>query len=305
MRIIVNGQQAFGKASLEAILEQGTDQVVAVYTAPDAEGRAFDPIKQTALDHEIPVVQPAKYKDEAVLAEMRGFDADLMVMAFVTAFVPEAARQVPRHGSICFHPSLLPLHRGPSSINWPIIWGAEKTGLTIFWPDDGLDEGEILLQKEVEIGPDDTLGTVYFSKIFPLGVEAVVEAIDLVRAGDPPRLVQDHALATYESWCRKENAEVDWWRSAGEVHNLIRGTDPAPGAWTTWQGKTLQLFDCTRTSAAGRPGEITEIGEQGITVVAGLGGVRVGRVRFDGGAKLAAAEFASAEGIETGARLGG
>jgi methionyl-tRNA formyltransferase len=305
LRIIVNGQQAFGKASLEAILEKGMDEVVAVYTAPDAEGRPPDPIKQAALEHDIPVVQPAKYKDEAVLEEMRGFEADLMVMAFVTAFVPEAAREVPRHGSVCFHPSLLPLHRGPSSINWPIIWGAEKTGLTIFWPDDGLDEGEILLQKEIEIGPDDTLGTVYFSKIFPLGVEAVLEAIELVRAGDPPRLVQKHGLATYESWCRKENAEVDWWRSAGEVYNLIRGTDPAPGAWTTWDGKTLQLYDCARVEAAGRPGEIAEISEEGVTVVAGLGGIRVGRVRYDGGAKVAAAEFAAEQGIEAGARLGG
>ncbi|MDP6708685.1 MAG: methionyl-tRNA formyltransferase [Alphaproteobacteria bacterium] len=305
MRIIVNGLQAFGKASLEAILEKGADEVVAVYTAPDAEGRPLDPIKQLALDHDIPVVQPKSYKDEAVLAEMRGFEADLMVMAFVTAFVPEAARNVPKHGSICFHPSLLPLHRGPSSINWPIIWGAEKTGLTIFWPDDGLDEGEVLLQKEVEIGPDDTLGTVYFSKIFPLGVEAILESIELIRAGDPPRLTQDESLATYESWCRRENAAIDWWRSAGEVYNLIRGTDPQPGAWTTYDGKALQLFDCAKVDAAGRPGEIVEVSEAGFTVVAGLGGIRVGRVRFDGGAKVAAAEFAAEQNLAAGARLGG
>ena len=304
MRIIVNGQQAFGKSCLEAIIEKGEDQVVAVYTAPDTEGRPFDPIKQAALDHGLPVVQPANYSDDAVLDEMRGFDADLMVMAFMIVFVPEAAREIPSHGSICFHPSLLPLHRGPSSINWPIIWGATKTGLTLFWPDDGLDEGAILLQKEVEIEADDTLGSVYFKKIFPLGIEAVLESIELIRAGNPPRIVQDEALATYESWCRAKNVEIDWWRSAGEVHNLIRGADPAPGAWTTHGGKTLQLFDCTQVAAAGRPGQVTEISETGMIVVAGLGGVRIGRVRFDGGAKVSAAEFAAEQGLESGTRLG-
>ncbi len=165
MRLIVMGQQAFGKAVLEALLARG-DEVAAVYCAPDKDGRPADPIKEFALEKGLPVHQPASFKDPAALDEMRGLDADLCVMAFVTVFVPEAARDIPTHGSICFHPSLLPLHRGPSSINWPIIGGATKTGLTIFYPDDGLDEGDILLQKEVEIGPDDTLGTVYFNKIF-------------------------------------------------------------------------------------------------------------------------------------------
>ena len=153
MRIILNGQQAFGKAALEAIIKEGKDEVVAVYSAPDREGRPADPVKQAAIELGLPVFQPADYKADAVLDEMRSHNADLMVMAFVIIFVPEAARNVPKHGSICFHPSLLPLHRGPSSINWPIIGGATQTGLTYFWPDDGLDEGDILLQKQVAVGP--------------------------------------------------------------------------------------------------------------------------------------------------------
>ncbi|HUF87039.1 MAG TPA: formyltransferase family protein, partial [Thermohalobaculum sp.] len=172
MRLIINGQQAFGKAALEAILEKGTDEVVAVYTAPDKEGRPPDPVKEAAIEHGIPLYQPASYKDPEVLEQMRALDADLMVMAYVIIFIPEEARTIPRFGSICFHPSLLPRHRGPSSINWAIISGATRTGLTYFWPSDGLDEGDILLQKEVDVGPDDTLGTVYFKKIFPLGIEA-------------------------------------------------------------------------------------------------------------------------------------
>ena len=227
-----------------------------------------------------------------------------MVMAYMTIFVPAEARDIPTHGSICFHPSMLPRHRGPSSINWPIIWGEPMTGLSIFWPDDGLDEGDVLLQREIAIEPDDTLGSVYFGKVFPLGLEAIVEAIDLVRAGDPPRIPQDHARATYEGWCRSKDAAVDWSRPAREVYDLIRGTDPQPGAWTTHEGKTLQLFDAARVEAYGRPGSVAAVDETGITVVAGGGGIRIGRVRYDGGRKVAAAEFAAEHGIGPGYRFG-
>ena len=226
-------------------------------------------------------------------------------MAYMIIFVPKEARDIPTHGSICFHPSLLPLHRGPSSINWPIIWGATKTGPSVFWPDDGLDEGDILVQKEVDIGSDDTLGSIYFEKIFPLGVASVLEAIELVRGGNPPHIKQDESKATYESWCRKANAEIDWDRTVGEVYNLIRGTNPQPGAWTTFEGEPLQIFDCRKTDAcSGRTGEITDISDDSITVTAGRGSIIVQRVRYAGGKKVGAAEFAADHKLEKGTRLG-
>lgn len=302
MRIILNGQQAFGKAALEAILKEGKDEVVAVYTAPDKEGRPPDPVKQAALEHKLPLFQPASYKDEAVLAELRSHQADLMVMAYVIIFIPEAARSIPKHGSICFHPSLLPLHRGPSSINWPIIGGATKTGLTYFWPDDGLDEGDILLQKEVEIGPDDTLGSVYFDKIFPLGVKATLEAIDLVRAGNPPRIRQDESKATYESWCKRENARIDWSKPAAEVYNLIRGTNPQPGAWTTFAGTEVQIYESERADGDGPAGEVVSVSPEGVTIQAKGGRVLVKRVRPKGGEKQDAAAWAKGAGISAGTR---
>jgi len=304
MRLIVMGQQAFGKAVLEALLARG-DEVVAVYCAPDKEGRPADPIKIFALEKGLPIHQPTSFKDQAALDEMRGLDADLCVMAFVTIFVPEAARDVPTHGSICFHPSLLPLHRGPSSINWPIIGGATKTGLTIFYPDDGLDEGDILLQKEVEIGPDDTLGTVYFNKIFQLGVDAMLEAVDFIAAGNAPRSVQDHSKASYQSWCKRKDAEIDWSKPVDEVYNLIRGTNPQPGAWTTCAGKTLQIFDSAKVSnGTGAPGEIIGVSEEGITVAAQGGAILVKRVRPEGEGEITAAEFAASAGLATGTPLG-
>ncbi len=304
MRLMVMGQQAFGTAVLEALLARG-DEVVAVYCAPDKEGRPADPIKEAALEQGLPVHQPASFKDPAALNEMRGLNADLCVMAFVTLFVPEAARDIPTHGSICFHPSLLPLYRGPSSINWPIIGGATRTGLTVFYPDDGLDEGDILLQKEVEIGPDDTLGTIYFNKIFQLGVDAMVEAVDFIAAGNPPRRVQDHAKASYQSWCKRKDAEIDWSQPVDQVYNLIRGTNPQPGAWTTCAGKTLQIFDAAKlANGAGAAGEITGVSEEGITVATQGGAILVKRVRPEGEGKMPAAEFAAKAGLVTGARLG-
>ena len=304
MRLIVNGQQAFGKAALEKILEAGVDEVVAVYTAPDREGGRPDPMKEAALEHGIPLFQPASYKDQAVLDEMAALKADGMVMAYVIIFIPEAARNTPNMGSICFHPSLLPLHRGPSSINWPIIGGATKTGYSWFYPTDGLDEGDILLQREVEIGPDDTLGDVYFKKIFPAAVDSVLEVLDAFRTGDPPRAPQDESKATYESWCKKADAEIDWSKPAREVYNLIRGTNPQPGAWTVHDGTELQIYDCALAEGNGEAGTVIDAGEDGFAVATGAGAIKVSRVRPKGGQKVAAGEYIGASGLSAGARLG-
>src|SRR5262249_43922497 len=150
MRIVVHGQQAFGKSVLEALLERG-ENVVGVYTAPDAQGGRADPLKEAAQSRGLPVYQPKSFrKDPAVREQFTSLAADLCVMAYATLIVPEAVLTLPTRGTIQYHPSLLPRHRGPSSINWPIIQGETRTGLTIFWPDNGLDTGPILLQKDVE-----------------------------------------------------------------------------------------------------------------------------------------------------------
>ena len=298
------GQQAFGKACLEEVIKRGEDEVVAVYCAPDKENKPFDPIKEYALEKGLPLIQPPNFKSTEVLDEIRSFNSDLCVMAYVTLFVPEAAREIPKFGSICVHPSLLPKHRGPSSINWAIISGATKTGLTIFWPSDGLDEGDILLQKEVDVDQDDTLGIVYFQKIFPIGVEAVIESIDLVRAGNPPRIKQEEAKASYESWCKHEDAKIDWTRPVADVYNLIRGTNPQPGAWTTHNGEVLKIFDCSMSEVSGKPGEVKEISEHGITVGTKGGGLLIKRVRPENDKKLNSYEYASKSALSCGEIFG-
>ncbi|MEX2008989.1 MAG: methionyl-tRNA formyltransferase [Dongiaceae bacterium] len=304
MRIIVNGQQAFGQAVLEALLARG-EEVVAVYCAPDKPGRKPDPLKTLALSKNLPVFQPASFETPEVADQMRSLKPDLCVMAYVILLVPETVLGIPTHGTIQYHPSLLPRHRGPSSINWPIIFGANRTGLTVFWPDKGLDTGPILLQKEVPISAEDTLNSVYFDKLYPLGVQAMIEAVDLVRAGTAPKIPQDESEASYEGWCRKADVRIDWSKPAEQVCNLIRGANRQPGAWTTHDGKVLTIFDVVRVeTAGGRPGEVTGIADAGFTVAAGGGRILVKLVQPDGGERVAAAAYAAQAGISPGSRLG-
>ncbi len=303
MRIVVHGQQAFGKAVLERLLER-QENVVGVFCAPDREGRPDDSLKELALEKGLPLHQPASWKTPEAEAFMRSFEPDLCVMAYVTLFVAQPVLDAPTRGTIQDHPSLLPLHRGPSSINWPIIQGKSKTGLTIFWPDEGLDEGPILLQKQVDIGPDDTLGTLYFNHLFPVGVDAMIEAMDLVRDDRAPRIAQDHSQSTYESWCRKGDARIDWSKPAGEVYNLIRGTNPQPGAWTTLGGNEIKIFDSTLADAAGEPGQVVDVTSEDFTVAAAGGAIRIARMRPHDDKKISAGDYAARTGLSVGTQLG-
>jgi methionyl-tRNA formyltransferase len=302
MRLILHGQQAYGKSVLEAILDKGVDEVVAVYCAPDKEGRPLDPIKEFAQENGLPIFQPASYKKPEVWEQMASHESDLCVMAYVLLFVPEEALNVPKFGSIQYHPSLLPWHKGPSSINWPIIMGRKKTGLSIFWPDNGLDTGPILMQKEVEIEADDTLGSAYFNKLYPLGVEAMMESIELVRDGNAPRQVQDAEDGSYEGWCRKDDVLIDWSKPSDEVYNLIRGANPQPGAWTTFNGAEVKIFDSRKADGSGAAGSVLAVDDAGVLVATADGAIRLMKVRSDAG-KVTAAEYASAAGLEVGSTL--
>jgi len=303
MRIALIGQQAFGKAVLEKLLEQG-ENIVAVCTAPDKDGRPLDPVKELALEHQLAVHQPASWKTPEALELMQSFQADVCMMAYVLLFVPDGVLNAPRLGSFQFHPSLLPMHRGPSSINWPIAMGATETGLSIFWPDDGLDEGPILMQKSCEIGPDETLGDVYFKKLFPMGVDAMIESLDLVREGVAPKIVQDLEQGSYESWFGKSQARLDWEQPAAQIYNAIRAANPQPGAWTLHGESELKIFDSEPADGSGQPGEVVCVDDNGIVVSAADGAIRIKRVRADGG-KVTAAEYVASSGLGVGDVLGG
>jgi methionyl-tRNA formyltransferase len=309
MKIAIIGQQDFGKAVLEAFLMRG-DQVGAVFCAPEKEGARPDSLRATAQEKGLRVHQFRSLRDPDALRAMEEAGADIGIMAFVLQFAPQDFVRIPIHGTIQYHPSLLPKYRGPSSINWPIIKGDTETGLTIFRPSDGLDEGAVILQKRTPIEPDDTLGTVYFNRLLPMGVQAMLEAADLVFAGKCRETVQDESLASYEGWCRTAEAKIDWAKPIDQVYNLIRGCNPAPGAWTSFQGKKLQVFDARKVvfrrfvDVPGKIGEVTGITPESFTVTAQGGLIEVLRAKFEDSKKVSGGELAQAGGVQLGSLLG-
>ncbi|HVN87082.1 MAG TPA: methionyl-tRNA formyltransferase [Candidatus Binatia bacterium] len=301
MRIILIGQAAFAEQVLNGLRTNG-HEIAAVYCPPDGAGKP-DPVKARAQALALPVRQHASLKRPEVRQEFIDAHADLAVLAYVTQIVPQSVFEVPRLGSICFHPSLLPKYRGGSAIPWQVIKGETRGGVTVFWVDPGIDTGPILLQKAAAIAPDDTAATLYFDKLFPLGVETVLESVELIAAGKAPRVLQDESQATYDPLCRDEHAAIDWSRPAREVYNLIRGCDPQPGAYTVFNGEKLRLYDARCVDGLLRPGVVEQISSEGILIGACGAAIRVKRVRA-GEKKIDAAAFAAERGLNVGTRLG-
>ncbi len=302
MRIVLIGQAAFGEKTLEALVDMG-EEMVGVYTTPDIPGRE-NPLKQRALQLGIPVCQPENMRAPQVFEEYTRLKPDLNVMAFVTDIVPESILNYPKLGTIQYHPSLLPKHRGGSAINWAVINGETRTGLTIMWVDKGIDTGPFLLQKEVDIASDDTVGSLYFNRLFPMGIEAIKESIELIRQGKAPRIPQDEAQATYEGLCTQ--AAIDWNEPAQKIYNLIRGTNPQPGATTRLGDTQFKVFDSELRTGdiKGAPSEVIEITESGFLVAAQGGAILIKRVQPKGSPKIAAADFAAQSGLKLGDQLG-
>lgn len=304
MRIVVFGQAVFGEKVIEALVKKG-EEIVAVFTTPDAPDKA-NPPKELATRSGIPTFQPERMRATQVYDDYVELNAELNVMAYVTSILPETILHYPKFKTIQYHPSLLPRHRGGSAINWAIIQGDTRTGITIFWPDQGIDTGPILLQKEVNISTDDTVGSLYFNKLFPLGVEAIVDSIDLIKAGTAPRIPQDESQASYEGLCTERDTAIDWLKPAAQVYNMIRGSNPQPGASTHLGGRHFKIFDSELLGSRvdSPPGQVASVTEQGFTVAASDGAILVKRVQVSGSPKVTAIEFARQIQLEAGNRLG-
>jgi methionyl-tRNA formyltransferase len=304
MRIALIGQAAFGAEVLKGLLEHG-HQVVGVFCPPDRGGKP-DPLKEAALKAGLPLFQPGHMREPAAYEAMLGLNADLGVLAFVTDIVPPRVFNAPRLGSICYHPSILPRYRGASAINWAVINGETQTGLTIFWVDQGIDTGDILLQKTVDVGPSETTGEVYFNKLYPLGVAAMVEAVDLIAQGQAPRLPQDHRQGTYDPPCDEKVAGLDWSKPSPQVFNFIRGCDPQPGANTTFRGEKVKFYNAFFLSEDNKaePGEILEVSDKGLRVAVAGGALLITRFRTKELGKVKAPEFIAARQPQVGERFG-
>ena len=309
MRIVLIGQQDFGKAALEAFLARG-DEVVGVFCRPEKPGTKPDALRVEAQARGLQVFQLEKLTGDDAHQAMQALAPDLGVMAYVVQFAPQSLLNVPKHGTIQYHPSLLPKYRGPSAISWAMSRGEKETGLTIFRPSDGLDEGLVILQKRCDIGPDETLGELYFNKLFPLGVSALLEAADAVVADTHQESAQDESQASYEGWFLAAESQIHWHNHIDVVHDLIRACNPAPGAWTLAQDKKVFIFDCRKHrigrygDSKGKPGEITAITESSIFVSTQSGQIEVLKLRADDGKKMGAGDFARANGLIAGSRLG-
>jgi methionyl-tRNA formyltransferase len=304
LRIALFGQAAFGKDVLVRLLEAG-HQLVGVYVPPD-EGRP-DPLAAEAGARGLRLLRHKRFRRSGaalpeLVAEHRELGAELNVLAFVTAILPTEIVDAPRHRSLCFHPSLLPRFRGGSALAWQIILGERESGVTVFQPDAGTDTGPIVVQRGgVPILDTDTAGSLYFEKLYPLGIQAICQAVAEVAEGRARLLPQDESKATAQGLATDEVARIDWTRGAVDLDRLIRGCDPQPGAHARLRGETLRLFDGRLLPGASSapPGSLLGL-EAGRLVVAARGGrLGIGRLRLGEGKKVPAA----AAGLEAGLRL--
>jgi methionyl-tRNA formyltransferase len=302
MRISLVGQGPFGEKVLEALLKKG-EEVVGSFLPPDKRGEGM---KNLAEKSGIPVFRPNLMKDPHVYDAYVKLKPELTILAFVTDIIPEKLLTIPSLGTICYHPSLLPRHRGASAINWAIIQGDTRTGLTIFWVDKGIDTGPILLQKEIEIKPDDTTGSLYFNTLFPMGVDAIMESVQLIKKGEALKIPQDESKATYEPPCDDRVASVNFERPVEEIYNLIRGCDPQPGAYTTFKGKKVRFYEAKMSlmKMEKKPGEIVSIEEGNLQIAVKEGVIKIGKLRVDRGEKVGPIEFSQSVSLKVRDRFG-
>ena len=300
-RIAIFGQAAFGRDVLLRVLEAG-HEVVAVYVPPD-RGRP-DPLAEEAAAKGLRLLRHARFRRQGraigeLVAEYVGLGAEMNLMPFTTVILPPEIVEAPPLGSLCFHPSLLPRFRGGSAIPWQVILGERESGVTVFRPDAGVDTGPIVVQKGgVSISDTETAASLYFDKLYPLGLEAIAEAVRAVDEGTAVPRPQDERLATFQGLVDDAVARIDWTKDAATIDRLVRGCDPQPGAHAQRGGVPVRLFDARLLPGGAERASGTVLAHDGdaVVVAAGGGRLRIGRARVGDGKKVAAAQSGLAPG---------
>ncbi len=303
MRIVFIGQAPFGAETLEALLAQ-SEEIVGVITTEDApRQKQENPVKQVADKHGLALLQTNRLKRPEAITWVRDLAPDLLVLAFVTSFVPPDMIDCARHGGINYHPSLLPKYRGGSAINWAVINGEKETGVTIHFIDEGVDTGPIILQEKVAVTDDDTVKSLYFGKLYPLGITMICRAVRLIRSGQAVAVAQNENEASYQPVITPADTVIDWGQPTKTVYNLIRGSNPSPGA-SSCLGTTLcTIFDCSPATGTGTPGTVIGVAADSFTVATGDGAIAVQTVRPAGDKKMAAGEFITGVSLSVGDRF--
>lgn len=307
MRIAFAGTPEFAAVALDALVAAGHDLAL-VLTQPDRPaGRGMklrmSPVKELAMRHGLPVYQPGHLKTEEARRPIREAAPEAMVVAAYGLILPQAVLDIPRLGCINIHASLLPRWRGAAPIQRALLAGDEQTGITLMQMDAGLDTGPILARAPLAIAPDDTAGSLH-DKLAALGAREIVALLPRLVAGAVRALPQDERLAVYAPKIRKEEARIDWRRTAAQIDRQVRAFDPSPGAWTTLSGEPLKLWRLRPVEGGGRAGEVLAVSREGIRVACGEGAVLITELQRAGGRRLDAAAFLAGQALEPGDRLG-
>jgi methionyl-tRNA formyltransferase len=306
LRTVFMGTPDFALQTLQGLIDAGC-KMVGVYTQPDRpKGRgkqlAAPPVKELAQKYDIPVYQPLKLRQPDAVAELEALAPDLIVVVAYGQILPKSVLEIPAHGCINVHASLLPKYRGAAPINKAIIDGETETGITTMYMDVGLDTGDMLVKKTLAIGPEETAGELH-DRLASLGRETMEETLRRLCAGTLQREVQDDEQSTYASMMKKEDGRIDWNRSAQEIHNHVRGLDPWPGAYTTINGELLKLAETSPEAAEGLAGSVIAADKNGVCVACGSGSLRIQQLQLAGRKRLAAADFLRGCPLEAGAMM--
>ena len=294
LRLVFAGTPEFAAEHLKALLDT-PHQIVAVYTQPDrpaGRGQKLmpSPVKQLALQHGLPVLQPPTLRDPAAQEELRALAPDLMVVVAYGLILPQAVLDIPRLGCINSHASLLPRWRGAAPIQRAVQAGDAESGVTVMQMEAGLDTGPMLLKVTTPITAADTGGSLH-DRLAQLGPQAVVQAIAGLAAGTLQGEVQDDALATYAHKLNKDEARIDWNRPADELERLVRAFNPWPICHSTLDGQPLKVLAAEPAEGRGQPGQILDASKDGLTVACGEGALRLTRLQLPGGKPLAFADL--------------
>lgn len=309
MKIIYMGTPDFAVAPLEAIIKAG-HEVSAVVTQPDKQkGRGKEvqmtPVKQCALKHGIPILQPVKIREQETVEELKNYPADLFVVAAFGQLLSEEILSMPRFGCVNIHASLLPAYRGAAPIQWVILNGETRTGVTIQQMAKGLDTGDMLLKKTVEIDEKET-GASLHDKLMLAGAELIVEVLPKIEKGELIPEKQDESKASYYGRLTKSMGLIDWNQDAVSIERLIRGLNSWPSAYTGYKGKTLKIWDgeVIPGKAKEAPGTVTQVSKDSFTVAAGEGSIRVTSLQLEGKRKVPAKDFLLGYEVVCGLHLG-